>query len=160
MKKRRSVREILDDDKPQVKFEATPGWLRIVGWISAIMYVLFIGAYVFGSYKYVIVEYLFLSGAPIYVSWISNLLVAWIFKKQRKLTGFIVLELISMVLFGVLVLVLWLVQGNTGDAVNIMIGLFTVTLVANMIIYPLVTFPRKLMVGNTEVVGSGNTVEY
>lgn len=146
--------------KKGVRFRPVPKWFRIVGIASAVMYVLFIGAYVFGDYKYVIIEFLFLAGSPIYVSWISNLLVAWAFEKQRKLTGFLFVELLSLILFGALILVLWMIQGSEGNLIQIMVGLFTVTLVANMIIYPLVTFPRQLQAGEMKVVGRGDLVEY
>jgi len=115
----------------------------------------------FGDLEYVMINFVFVAGSPIYVSWIANLLTAWFFKKQRKISGFLFLEGLSIILYSLLIIFAYFIEGGFQGVVLTMIGLFTLTLVLNMIIYPLLTFPKRIGTSlNTEVIDTRNLVEY
>lgn len=127
-----------------------PLWLRIIGIGSAVLYIFFIVFILFPGFSMdfikgdvnTFVGLIFLAGSPLYISWIGNMLTSYLFRKRKSLSGFLVLELISLILYFTVVSIVYFIQGRVDTFVLLFTGLFSVTLVANMIIYPIVNFSR------------------
>ena len=128
-----------------------PTWLKIIGLVSVILYIFFItflvfpnfSSIIFGDYAQTILIVVFLAGSPLYISWIANSLVLFFFKKKHPIISFLILELISIIIYFGLVYVSYLIKKEMDWFIFVMIGLFTVTLLVNMILYPILVFPRK-----------------
>ncbi len=138
----------MGDKKEEISL--MPLWLRIIGIGSAVLYLFFIVFILFPGFSLdfikgdmnTFVGLIFLAGSPLYISWLSNMLTSYLFRKRKSLSGFLVLELISLILYFTIVSIVYFIQGRVDTFVLMFTGLFSITLIANMIIYPIVNFSR------------------